>query len=81
MDQTDRNAEPPAPAPLTTGGRAGQLFALIIGAIGLAFVGVYFTQKRARERTPAEAADAAVTAALAARAASDPLPATAADRA
>ncbi len=70
-------SEPAAQAP---GSRTGQLFALIIGAVALAFIGVYFTKKRERERTPAEAADAAVTAALAARATSAPGPALIADQ-
>ncbi len=79
MDDTITAAsEPPAQARDT---RAGQLFALIAGAVALAFIGVYFTKKRERERTPAEAADAAVTAALAARSSAAPLPATDADRA
>ena len=58
------------PAVPKRGERLGQLFALICGAIGLAFVGAYFNAKRKRERdrerTPKEAADAAVDAALAA---------------
>ncbi|GAC1311379.1 MAG: hypothetical protein NVS2B3_06460 [Vulcanimicrobiaceae bacterium] len=53
------------------GNRLGQLFALICGAVGLAFIGVYYAKRRNRERTPAEAADAAVTAAIAARARDD----------
>ena len=53
------------------GNRLGELFALICGAVALAFGGVYFTarekRERERERSPAEAARVAVAAAVAAR--------------
>ena len=65
---SDQPTDDTALATPRPGNRLGQLFALICGAVGLAFIGVYYAKRRDRERTPAEAADAAVTAALAERA-------------